>query len=184
MKKLLFGFLTALCAVIFLVRPVKAYDNKILLAGTSAVLRNELFIKNKDCRVEQLKKFLDFYNSPLVSETENFIKIADEYGLDWRLIPAITGVESTFGKKIPYNSFNAYGWVNGNYSFNSWDESIKQVAKTLKEKYIDRGLDTPEKIGPVYAPPSPSWASKVCYFINKIDSFKSYECLKTLTLTI
>ena len=32
---------------------------------------------------------------------EDFVTYADTNGLDYRLVPAITGVESTFGKLIP-----------------------------------------------------------------------------------
>lgn len=143
------------------------------IAGNSGSLKNEVLgFTQPDPRVEKLGLFLEFYDSPLADYASNFIESADKYQLDWRLVPAITGVESTFGKHIPYNSYNAYGWNNGVYQFESWEDSIEHVSKTLKEKYVDRGLDTPAKIAPVYAPPSSTWAGKVAFFIKRLDSFQ------------
>lgn len=122
-----------------------------------------------DYRVTNLEKFLSSYNSPLTDYAKDFVYFADENGLDYRLVPAITGVESTFGKHIPQNSYNAYGWANGNYSFESWEDSISTVSSTLKDKYIDGGATTINKIARIYAPPSTTWAGKVKYFMAKID---------------
>ena len=91
-----------------------------------------------DPRVAKLEKFLKRVNSPLAPKAQVFIAKADQYELpDWKMLPAITGVESTFGKAIPSNSYNAYGWANGNYYFKNWDESIDTVSKTLKTNYIN-----------------------------------------------
>ncbi|MFC1649857.1 hypothetical protein ACFL2C_04070 [Patescibacteria group bacterium] len=126
-------------------------------------------VHDNDYKEVKLRSFLQTYNSPISNQAEIFVKSANDNGLDWRLVPSITGVESTFGKHIPSNSYNAYGWANGKYAFESWEESIDHVSKTLKEKYIDRGADDVYKIGRIYAPPSPAWPGKVDYFMNKID---------------
>jgi hypothetical protein len=123
-----------------------------------------------DYRVYTLRKFLSKYNSPLTPYSSEFIAQADFYGIDYRIVPAITGVESTFGKHIPTNSYNAYGWANGNYSFTSWTDSIKVVSQTLKYKYIDKGATSIAKISKIYAPPSTTWGIKVQHFVSKIDT--------------
>jgi len=125
--------------------------------------------KLTDLRIKILSDFLSEYNSPLVSYADDFMYYADEYDLDYRLVPAITGVESTFGKRIPYNSYNAYGWAGGKYYFLNWEESIMLVSKTLREKYYDKGAENIDAIAARYAPPSNSWSWKVKYFMNKID---------------
>jgi len=130
---------------------------------------NEKEISN-DLRVMRLRSFFKSKNSPLTNYAGSFIYWSDHYDLDWRLIPAITGVESGFGKHMPKNSFNAYGWANGNYKFSSWGNSIEQVSKTLREKYYDKGADDIVKIARRYAPPSVTWTGKVKYFMEKIDS--------------
>lgn len=136
-------------------------------AGSSIVPQNV----SKDNRVEKLRAFLGFYNSPLAGYASVFIKTADKYGLDWKLVPAISGVESTFGKAIPYNSYNAYGWANGEYYFQSWEDSIEIVSRTLRANYYNRGIDTVEKIAPIYAPPSTTWDGNVRFFMDKLENF-------------
>jgi len=123
-----------------------------------------------DYRTLKLKIFFKKYNSPLTPYAKYFVYWADVYNIDWRLIPAISGVESTFGKRIPKNSFNAYGWANGEYRFSSWEDSIEHVTKTLRLKYKDKGAVTIKSIARRYAPPSSTWGGKVEFFMSKIDS--------------
>jgi hypothetical protein len=182
MKKNIFLIFIAFLALFFIPQTAQAQENRLVMAGVSAVLKNEVIQPDK--RIEKLKAFLEKYDSPLVPYAEDFVATADKYQIDWRLLPAITGVESTFGQEIPFNSYNAYGWNNGHYRFQSWENSIEIVTKALKEKYYNRGLDNPYKIGPVYAPPSSSWASRVNAFMEKIDSSSKSNSLSTLVLTI
>ena len=140
------------------------------ISGPSATLKGSGEDSGFDYRVENLTNFLEKYDSPLSAYAESFVAYADLNGLDYRLVPAIAGVESTFGKNTPSNSFNAYGWANGNCRFTSWTDSIAQVSETLKKGYIDKGALTIAKIAKRYAPPSTTWGSKVKYFISKIDA--------------
>lgn len=154
------------------------------IAGNSAVFLSEAKAFPEDLRVKQLEKFLDYYQSPLAPQAKIFVEMADKYSIDWRLLPAISGVESTFGKRFPKNSYNAFGWGNGLIRFNSWEESIETISRSLKEKYYQRGLNTPYKIAPVYCPPNPSWGWKVDYFMKKIDQFETQVWLETAPLVI
>jgi hypothetical protein len=141
------------------------------VVGVSAVPKfREVSEPVFDYRVYTLRKFLSKFNSPLTPYSSEFIKQADYYGIDYRMVPAISGVESTFGKRIPVGSYNAYGWANGKYSFKSWPDSIQIVSKTLKYKYIDKGAVSIAKIAKIYAPPSTTWGTKVQYFVGKIDT--------------
>ena len=145
-------------------------DNFVV--STSASLKR--YSNNKsdlfDHRLIKLTLYLNKHNSPLEPYSHKIILEADKHNLDWRLLAAIAGVESSFAKRMPYNSYNAFGWANGTYKFSSWEEAIETVSFTLRKKYIDKGADNIEKIAGIYAPPSKTWASKVKYFINQIDS--------------
>ena len=128
-------------------------------------------------RVRILKAYFAKYKSPLVENASDFVEAADYYGVDWRLLPSITGVESTFGKFTPgnekYPSYNGWGWgVYGTQAlyFKSWREGIFTVTQGLKENYINLGLDTPFKMNRKYAA-SPSWGGKVTYFMNDLERF-------------
>ncbi|HTK03191.1 MAG TPA: hypothetical protein VL401_00245 [Alphaproteobacteria bacterium] len=157
-------------AILLFVINVKNVSAQELVAGESAKLKVNSEETEFDFRVSNLKNFLEKHNSPLVEYADEFVNSADTYGIDYRLVPAISGVESTFGKHIPYKSYNAYGWANGEYKFTSWENSIDHVSKTLKLKYIDRGAPSIAKIARRYAPPSTTWGRNVGFFMTKIDS--------------
>jgi len=161
---------------LFFPKSVEAYN----IAGQSGALR-VVSEKNIDQRKDKLRSFLRAQNSPLAEHSDRFVEFADKYGIDWKLLPAISGVESAFGKRIIASSFNAYGWGGGRIRFNSWEESIEKVSKALAEKYYARGLNTPQKMNPVYCPPNKAWAGKVIGIMNKIENFKpslSYSSIK------
>ncbi len=118
-----------------------------------------------DPRPLVLKHYLQNYNSPLADHAEYMIKVSDDLGLDWRLIPSVAAVESQFGMRIPggtdpkYTSYNAWGWgVYGSkrLHFKSWEEGISTVAKGLKTKYVDDGLTTLNQINNRYSS-NPDW---------------------------
>lgn len=138
--------------------------------ANSGAIKSAVGVVEYDYRVENLKGYLSQFDSPLAAYSKELVQYADENGLDYRLIPAISGVESTFGKKIPPRSYNAYGWANGDYSFTSWTNSIEVVSTTLRIKYVEKGATSINKIARIYAPPSSTWAGKVKYFVSKIDT--------------
>ena len=182
MPKFLLLTFAVLMTALFRPQAAQAQENKLVMAGVSGVLKTEPI--QLDNRVEKLTAFLEKYDSLLTSYAPDFIEMADKYQIDWKLLPAITGVESTFGKQIPSGSYNAYGWNNGNYRFQSWEDSLEIVSKALREKYYNRGLDNPYKIGPVYAPPSSTWAGKVSRFMNEIEGYNNSKKIASLVLTI
>ena len=104
----------------------------------------------------------------MIDSVDNFIKICKDKNINCYLLPAIAGVESCFGVHIYQGSYNPFGWGGGYIIFSSWDEAIDTVGSSLKKKYIDKGLNTVEKIGLVYAE-SPTWSSKVNYFLKMFN---------------
>ncbi len=129
--------------------------------------------KSLDPRAEILTGYLAKYNSPLQYHSQDFIDAADTFGVDWKLVPAIAGVESTFGHRTP-GGFNGWGWgVYGDnrIAFNSWREAIFTITKGLKEGYIDQGLTEPYSMNRKYAS-SPTWGTKVSYFMGDIDEYE------------
>ena len=130
--------------------------------------------KGREERIKSLANFFEEQKSPLVENADTFVDVADKYHLDYRLLPAIACMESSCGKRLIPESFNPFGWgiygKNAIY-FKSFDEAIEVVGKELAEKYITKGLNTPEKIAPVYTPPNPvNWKNGVNFFISKIKT--------------
>ena len=121
MKKLLIIFLVI---IILLVSTGDSYASN-QASMSSAKLVSEVSPLVMDDRARILEGFLLQYDSPLAPYAGDFIKYADEYNLDWRLVASIAGLESTFGKRIPYQSYNGWGWgVYGDnvIRFDSWTD--------------------------------------------------------------
>lgn len=119
-------------------------------------------------REVKLKKLLQRYHAPLSNQTETFIKVADKYGLDWRLLPAISGMESTFGQFLIEESYNPFGWGGGYIYFDSFEEAIETVGRELAKRF--KTHTTPEEIGPTYTPPNyKNWINGVNFFMRQLD---------------
>lgn len=131
-------------------------------------------IETSDARPELIKNYLRKYNSPLIDMSNFLVKKADEYGLDYRLIPAIAQQESNLCKVIPAKTYNCWGWgihSKGTLGFNSYEEAIEAVMSGLKKEYIDKGLTTPDMIWKKYTPSSPdgAWAHGVNQFMAEME---------------
>lgn len=147
--------------------PKNATGNNNKVAGDSAkisVLKNNNPYFTKQIVI---KKILYKYNSPLIIVSNTFIDACLKYNLDCYLLPAISGIESSFGQFIYPNSYNPFGWGGGYIIFKDWHEGIETVAKGLKQNYIDRGVTDTYKIGKIYAPPSKTWAYRVDFFMRE-----------------
>ena len=137
-------------------------------------------IQTEDTRVIAMQKFLFDYNSPMYPYSRTFITEADKYGLDWRLVASISGVESAFGNIIPRGTHNAWGWrgINKNpdgwSQFETWDAGIAEITRGLSQGY---GIDmTPYQIEQYYCPPcwrnpAHAWANGVTRFMRELKYY-------------
>lgn len=118
-------------------------------------------------KVSKVYTYLKGRNSPLASEAEYLVKMADKFDLDYRLIAAISIIESSGGINT-YRPYNAWGWggAENAYTFKSWKESIYTVSRGLG-RYKEGGRITPQQIAPRYNPHTPDdWARKVTYVMS------------------
>lgn len=168
MKKLLLLAVLLLTASIF---PQKTFAQVSQDAGASAQLTTDFVLNTNasDKRIVALQNVFKKYNSPLVDEAAHYVYYADKYGIDWKLLPAIAGLESTFGRAYIEGTYNAYGWGSGRIYFTSWAHGIDTISKALSERYYARGADTIYEIGPIYAE-SPTWAIRVTILSNQIEA--------------
>ncbi|MBY0503576.1 MAG: hypothetical protein K2X03_06695 [Bryobacteraceae bacterium] len=82
-----------------------------------------------DARLQKLRKFFVLRASPISHLSEDFLRVADRHGLDWRLLPSIAIVESSGGKYYPNN--NIFGWANGATRFTSIQRSIDVIGAQI-----------------------------------------------------
>jgi len=147
------------------------------VAGSSAVRKLPNYYQNQDkedyfnksIKKMVLKKVFSQYNSPLIYNINDFINTCQEYNLDCYLLPSIAGLESYFGNRVLPQSHNPFGWGGGLYLFPNYSHSINYVGKNIKQKYINKGANTVEKIGRIYAA-SPTWSIRVRFFLNKFNN--------------
>ena len=85
---------------------------------------------------ERAEKIDEFFRSkgnlPLAGYGMDFVVAADEYGIDWRLLPAIGFIESTGGKFACNRvSYSAFGWGSCRINFDSYEASIDIISRHL-----------------------------------------------------
>jgi len=115
-----------------------------------------------------IRNILKKYQSPLAEFTDSFIQVCLNYQINCYLLPAIAGVESTFGRYILPYSFNPFGWGGGQIVFKNWEEAIEKVGFGIKKNYIDYGLTSIEAIANLYSQ-NPNWSKNVWFFINQFE---------------
>jgi flagellum-specific peptidoglycan hydrolase FlgJ len=133
-----------------------------------------------------LKAYLESKNSPLAQYADVFVKEAQDNNLDWRLVAAISGLESSYGIHIPYNSYNGWGWgVYGDnvLKFTSWSDAIHTISSGLRKNYMDRGATDVYSIGRIYAA-SPTWADRVTYIMSQMEQFDRAKKATTLSISL
>ena len=91
-------------------------------------------VSSEDIRKEHaqaINKFFKNRNMPLHGTGMTFVLVAEKYGLDYRLLPAIGVRESSGGKEAC--GYNAFGWGSCKlgYNFNSYEEAIESLGKNL-----------------------------------------------------
>lgn len=130
-----------------------------------------------DGRAAALKKYLRDVNSPLMPYAEMIVKEADGFGLDWRLVVAIAGIESRFCRITPANTNNCWGWKGGPGGtwqvFETYEVGIKVLTARLSLGYGTKL--TPYDIEPAYCPPCAAsghnWARAVVQHMNQMSSY-------------
>ena|SRR5579884_4155758 len=98
----------------------------------------------RDPRIERLERFFTHYNCPAPYHISDYLRAADDYDLDYRLLPAISVRETTCGLTEQQN--NRWGYHPGRQAFESIEEGIEYVARTLAEGDFYRGKSLREKL--------------------------------------
>lgn len=137
--------------------------------GCKAEEITNITVSYKDLRTQRLYEDLKKAGSPMAGSAGTFVQMADKYGLDWTLMPAIAFKESSLGKHIA-NDFNPFGMTTGLKTgprfraFNSWEDAIETEAQLLSKHYR---INSNAAIGAKYCPKeecSETWAEDVTNF--------------------
>lgn len=135
-----------------------------------AAVTTEVTSAQADERIIKLTAYLQSKDSILADYSVDFVTMADKYGLDWKLLAAISGDESGFAKQYVGGTYNAWGWGGGYLYLGSWTNAIETLSKALKDEYAAKGAVTVPQIGRIWAA-DPGWSTKVQRYMNEIDRF-------------
>ncbi len=125
-----------------------------------------------DKKSGKIYRFLKHRKSPLAPHAQYIVKTAEKFKIDYRLVTAISIVESSGGLRA-YRPYNAWGWGGsaGAFTFKNWEDGIFTVSRGLS-RYYANGANTPDRIAPAYNPHTPKeWARKVNFLMNQIEQF-------------
>jgi hypothetical protein len=102
--------------------------------------------------VAQLTNFLKQHGSPLAAHVNDIYASANRHRVDPRLLVAIAGGETSFGKAGQGPSVhNAWG-IGPGRAYGSWADGIDGAAKLLRENYLNAGLHSLSAIQQKWAP--------------------------------
>lgn len=150
----------------------------------------ETVIEMDDAREIIVANFLERHKSPMEPYDyygKKLVEIADQNGLDFRLMPAIAMQESNLCRNnnpdAPHNCLGFGIHKRGTLDFESYEAGFERAAREIKERYVDIGLETPEEIMTKYTPSSPNgaWAESVKQWMAEMryDDRESGRTLKT-----
>lgn len=134
MRKLLSNGLAVFAGVVSL--PVAGTN----AASTRPATAEHRYNPAKDPRLAFLRNFFEQSHCPVAELSAVFLEASDMYGLDWRLLPSLSFVESSGGKAARNN--NIFGWDSGRAAFTSAAASIRAVGSALKYSGLYRNKDT------------------------------------------
>lgn len=138
--------------------------------------KRELILSKK---AEIIDNYYKTRNMPLYGYGRKMVEEAEKNDLDWRLIPAISVIETTGGrnlcKSLPRDlKYNPFGWGSCKIGFKSFDEAIEKIALNLggnnpKTAHHYDGKTTLEIINK-YNPPSivPDYSKKIFKVMNTL----------------
>ncbi len=100
--------------------------------------------KKFDLRESILRQFFKDNHCPIEPYSGIFVSEADEHGLDWRLLPSLSVIETGGGRHA--RGFNLFGWANGKTTFDSISDAVHHVASVLSMGKAYQGKDLKGKL--------------------------------------
>jgi len=120
--------LSFLLSMLILLKPITTTEDTFF--QNLRLQHQQNIIRNKRL---SLIRFFRHYKCPSVNYTliENYLYAADQNNLDYRLLPALSLIESTCAKHYPYATANIFGWDSARTQFPSIPASIDFISKQL-----------------------------------------------------
>lgn len=122
-------------------------------------------LSDPDPRIARLERFFSYYRCD-EHPTAEYLRAADGYGLDYRLLPAVSIRETGCGKsEMPAN--NLWGYHPGQQSFASVADGIDFIARRLMQHPAYRGKSLHDKLFTYN--PFPAYPDEVKRIMRQIE---------------
>jgi len=119
----------------------------------------------EDQRHAKLETFFQSFGCPAPYHVKEYLGAADTYAIDYRLLPAISVLESTCG--IYQRGNNRWGWASARKGFASFRAGLEYIAHQLAEGRYYKNKTLEEKVR-MYNP-RPQYARQLDSLMRKID---------------
>jgi hypothetical protein len=131
MIKHLYKVSQVLAFVPFMAIPSISLASHIGSLATSPVTKVEVSVSDlRKQKAEAIDSFFKSRSMPLAGTGMTFVLVAEKYGIDYRLLPAISVRESSGGKAAC--GHNPFGWGSCKmHNFDSYEDSIEALGKNL-----------------------------------------------------
>jgi hypothetical protein len=139
------------------------------MSGVAAVHVEPIAIVSKpvsklDPRMGRLEKFFNIYHCPAPHHSSEYLRAADGYGLDYRLLPAVSIRETLCG--ITGSQQNNH-WGYHRETFPSIEAGIEFLAQRLSQHPFYKGKTLQEKLFTYN--PLPGYAEEVKRIMRQIE---------------
>jgi hypothetical protein len=175
MTKYIYKVSQVLAFVPFMAIPSASLISNIGSLALTSDTKIEMSVE--DIREEKAKAIDTYFKErsmPLYGTGMTFVLVAEKYGLDWRLLPAIGVRESSGGKAAC--GYNAFGWGSCKlHNFHSYEEAINALGRNLgganagTARYY-AGKSTKDKLYYYNGTVVPTYPDEVIAIMNKIEA--------------
>lgn len=133
------------------------------------VLREKELEAELQRRASDVRSLFERYNSPMIGYEYLIVSRAYECGGDYKLLVAIAGNESGFGR-VPYKLYNPFGYLDG-VQYSGWEESLNYLSCKISEQHLAPCNNNVACVVESYGGSDtnkPKWISNITWFMNQL----------------
>ncbi|MEZ0209043.1 MAG: hypothetical protein ACAH17_02620 [Candidatus Paceibacterota bacterium] len=164
-----------LAFVPFMAIPSLTLASHIASLDTTPVTKVEISVEDiRKEKAEAIDTYFKERSMPLEGTGMTFVLVAEKYGLDWTLLPAIGIRESSGGKAAC--GHNPFGWGSCKlHNFGSYEQAIEALGKNLgganeKTARYYAGKSTKEKLYYYNGTVVPTYPDEVIAIMKKVEA--------------
>ncbi|MBN1915634.1 glucosaminidase domain-containing protein [Candidatus Dojkabacteria bacterium] len=121
--------------------------------------------RERQIKIDRLAGYLGKVKSPMADYANIIVEKAESCGADYKIIVAIAGNESGYGR-IAYKEYNPYGYLN-KVQYTGWDTSLSDLTCKVA-KYTNKYSDI-YTLGKAYGAHNPEqWAKNINWHLSQI----------------